>query len=83
MSKLINKTFYVSNPYIEAIKKGEDSFLCPVKVGLNQVQIQISWTEPDREVTIKESKFGEIIGEYPLDTNEVSSLIEKLFGAEK
>lgn len=74
------KTMYVCKADLGNYK---NFIVSEVKEGRMNFEVQISWQEPEREVTIKESKLGEIIGEYPLDTNEVSSLIEKLFGAEK
>ena len=50
--KTKTKTFYVSDDYIKAIKKNEYSFLSPVKVGLNQMEIQISWQQPEKKIEI-------------------------------
>ena len=84
--KTITKTFYLSDVDLKDISQSdhldnrEDVLLSTIQDNLYKNQIQISWQEPEREVRITESEFNRIIDEYPLDTNEINSLKQKLFG---
>ena len=74
------KTMYVCKADLDNYK---NFIVSEIKEDRQDFEVEIRWLEPEKKIEITESEFDKIIGEYPLDTNEINSLKQKLFGAEK